>query len=96
MTEAQEEWIFKYMSEKKATVSVLDIQFVNDFQDAFPNLKVKPVCFGALIIPQLGRILSNMVKKEWLQRRIVSDKAGNWGSGFPKWVYEYRIWDGGF
>jgi len=82
-------WYFigKYLLNTEA-VSVTDEEFVDSYIKEF-NVKHKVTLYGAYKCYDLGRQLSQMYKRGFLDRFIIGINAPI--DGFPKWVYTYSL-----
>ncbi|KKN66070.1 hypothetical protein LCGC14_0475480 [marine sediment metagenome] len=83
----KERWVLKNMP--KCGVDILNSDFVDLYIAAF-NPVYRLTNWGAYKCPQLGKLLSQMFKKNILERGTIS-LGINWEPGFPKWVYSYSI-----
>ena len=82
------DWIVKYCVEVEDRVDVLNRAFVSAYVDATGAACIYQP-YGADSCPQLGRDLSKCYARKLLVRGRVGLTAME--SGFPKWVYVYRL-----
>jgi hypothetical protein len=88
------EWIENHMRSDRLLarggVDILDRDFVDSYIEA-TQARHQDTNWGASKCPQLGRDLAEMVKMGVLRRSRVGLSGGAWMSGFPKWVWCYRL-----
>lgn len=89
------DWILVELAglHEHASVDVLDQAFVDDYLDATGAVH-SVMMYGAHKCPSLGRDLSSMALKGFLNRGRVG-LPGMSGEGFPSWVYSYRLTEQG-
>ena len=85
------EWIRDYLLTKDERVDILYSKFVDDYVEKFnPSIIIMP--FGANTCKELGLVLSFGYKMNVFDRSIASLIEHE--SGFPNWVYSYRLYEG--
>ena len=85
----KERWVLKHIP--KVGVDILNADWVDAYIESF-NAPHRICNWGANKCPQLGKLLSQMYKKNILNRGVIA-LGRAWQPGFPKWVYTYAVAD---
>lgn len=75
---------------EKATVNILDADFVDSFV-SFSGCLSKPTEHGVQTCKQLSRDLTEMWQNGEIMRKLVRLPAGTRSTGAPGWVYFYSL-----
>lgn len=82
-------WIINYINDNGA-VDILNSDFVDAYIEHF-SANYKATNYGANKCPELSKLLSGMHKKYMLRRSAVGLTMSSLPSGFPKWVYVFKL-----
>lgn len=82
-------WLLEQIAHQHS-VDILNADLVASYAD-FTGAKYRPSIYGAGWCGLLSRDLARMTKARLLTRARVGLSAYNGGSGFPRWVYSYRL-----
>lgn len=85
----RQEWIREWIA-ANACADALNLEFHEAYHKRFPEYRRKETFWGAQMVYQAQKDLSEMYAAGILSRGRLG-LSTNWQPGFPKWVWAYMV-----